>query len=423
MELMIWISGIGAIFLFLLASFLSATETSLGAFSRPRIHRLSQKGNAKAKIIEELSQKMNHVLGTVLIGNNATNTLATSLATSVFIQLFDEKGVILSSICLALFIIIFLEVLPKTYAINHPENFVLKIGSFLKVFIKILSPLMYLVQIISEKCLGLLGVKTDKGDGWSSSLEELRSVIDLHGKERLKKESSMLHSILDLASVTVEEIMVHRSDVEMIHLDASMDKVYEQIVASRYSRLPLWEKESENIVGVLHTKTFLKEYSKLKGRKKAVDLRKIVDRPWFVPGVTPLLHQMHAFRDQRTHLALVVDEYGSFSGIVTLEDILEEIVGQIDDEYDLENVHIRPAKNGCFWVDGIVTIRDFNRHFGLELPDEEAATIGGLLIYESQDIPKVGQTYLFYDVEFKILRREDNQITLVKIKFPAAQEG
>lgn len=416
--MMLLISFLGAIFLFLLSSFLSATETSLGAFSRPRIHRLAQKGNGRAQIIEGLSHKMNHVLGTVLIGINATNTLATSLATGVFIQLFNEQGVVLASICLAFFIIIFLEVLPKTYAITYPEDFILKTGSFLRVFVKILNPLMNLVQIISEKCLALLGVKVDKGDSWSSALEELRSVIDLHGKERLKKESSMLHSILDLSSVTVEEIMVHRSDVEMIHLDQPSEKIYEQILASRYSRLPLWEKESENIVGVMHVKTFLKEYARLKGTKKVIALRKIGDKPWFVPEVTPLLHQMHAFRDKRMHLAIVVDEYGSFSGIVTLEDILEEIVGQIDDEHDLQNIHIRAAKDGSFWVSGIVTIRDFNRHFNVEIPDENAATIGGLLIYDSRDIPKVGQTYRFYDIEFKILRREHNQITLVKVTFP-----
>ncbi len=421
MDVMLCISAGGALLLFFLSSFLSATETSLGAFSRPRIHRLAQKGNGKAKIIEELSHKMNHVLGTVLIGNNATNTLATSLATSVFIQLFDEKGVILASMGLALFVIIFLEVLPKTYAITYPENFILKVGSFLQIFVRVLHPLMYMVQVISERCLNLLGLKTEKADSWSSSLEELRSAIDLHGKEKLKKESSMLHSILDLASVTVEEIMVHRSDVEMIHLDEPMDKIYEQILSTRYSRLPLWEKESENIVGVIHTKTFLKAYAQLKNKKETIDLRKLCDKPWFVPEVTPLLHQMHAFRDKRTHLAIVVDEYGSFSGIVTLEDIFDEIVGQIVDEYDVENIHIRPGKNGNFWVEGIVTIRDFNRHFGVELPDEHAATVAGLLIYESRDIPKVGQTYLFYDIEFKILRREQNQITLIQVKLPQSQ--
>lgn len=417
MDLMTGIAIAGTVILFLLMSFLSATETSLGAFSRPRMHRLAQKGNASAKTIEGFAQRMNHVLGIVLIGNNAANTLATSLATTLFMQAFDETGVLLSSVALAFFVIIFLEIIPKTYAITYPETFMLRVSGFLKVFIKLFHPLMHIVQFISEKCLSLLGVTINKSESWLSSLEELRSAIDLHGREKLEKESSMLHNILDLSMVTVEEIMIHRSDVEMIHVDQSLDKTYKQVVNSRYSRLPLWERESENIVGIMHAKTFLTAYSQRKD-KKTLDLIKLSDRPWFVPSVTLLLSQMHEFKARKKHLAIVVDEYGSFSGIVTLEDLLEEIVGQIDDEYDLDRMDIRAAKDGSFWVKGTVTIRDFNRHFGVHLPDEEASTIAGLLLYESRDIPKVGQTYFFHEIEFKILRRERNQTTLVKVRFP-----
>jgi Mg2+/Co2+ transporter CorB len=420
MTFFLWASISIAIILFLFSSFFAAAETALTAFSRPRIHRLAKRGNPKAKRIEALAKQMNHAVGSILIGKNAMDILGTSLMTGAFIQLFNETGVVIATIILTFVIIVFLEVMPKMYAITHPETLALAISRIMQWCVFILGPLMYVVKIIAEKTLSLMGMSISRVEAWSSAVEELRSAIDLHGTERLKSEGHMLHSILDLSSITVDEIIVHRTDVEMIDVDISLRKMHTQILNSPYSRIPVWKNSPENIVGILNVKTFLNEYLKSKGQKKEkeFDFKKTLTKPWFIPETTPLLHQMHAFRLRRSHLAFIIDEYGSFSGIVTLEDILEEIVGEIDDEHDQKSSHIRPTKDGAYLMEGTVTIREINKQFDLEIPDEEMSTLAGLLIHESQRIPDVGQRFHFYGLIFSIVRREDHQITLVRVEIP-----
>jgi len=410
MTFLLWVSSSIAVLLFLTSSFFAAAETALTAFSRPRIHRLAKRGNAKAKRVEALSKQMNSAVGSILIGKNVMDILGTSLITAVFMQLFDDTGVIVCTIILTFVVIVFLEVLPKMYAITYPETLSLAIAWLIQKCVVILSPLMYVVQIISEKTLSLMGMSISRTESWPSAVEELRSAIDLHGKERLKNETHMLHSVLDLASLTVEEIMVHRSDVEMIDMDQPLQLIHDQILKSPYTRLPVWKHSPENIQGILNVKTFLNEYLKTQSRKKEeFDLKNTFMKPWFIPETTPLLQQMHTFRSKRIHLAIVIDEYGSFSGIVTLEDILEEIVGEIDDEHDIKNVNIRSTKDGAYLMEGIVTLRDINKQFDLELPDEETSTLGGLLIHER---------FYFYGLTFTVIRREENQITLVRVEIP-----
>ena len=411
-----------AVLLFLISSFFASAETALTAFSRPRIHRLAKRGNARAKRVEDLSKQMNNAVGSILIGKNVMDILATSLMTTVFMQLFDDTGMVIATMILTFVVIVFLEVLPKMYAITYPENLSLAIGWTIQKCVTILTPLMYIVQIISEKTLSLMGMSISRTESWPSAIEELRSAIDLHGKERLKNETHMLHSVLDLASLTVEEIMVHRSDVEMIDMDQPLQGIHDQILKSPYTRLPVWKHSPENIQGILNVKTFLNEYLKAQASKKEeFDLKKTFIKPWFIPETTPLLHQMHVFRSKRSHLAIVIDEYGSFSGIVTLEDILEEIVGEIDDEHDIKSMNIRSTQDGAYLMEGIVTLRDINKQFELELPDEETSTLGGLLIHESKSIPDVGQRFHFYGLTFTVIRREENQITLVRVEMPNKQ--
>ncbi|MFN7662663.1 MAG: HlyC/CorC family transporter [Alphaproteobacteria bacterium] len=419
MTFLIGVSFSVAVLLFLISSFFASAETALTAFSRPRIHRLAKRGNLKAKRVEDLSKQMNNAVGSILIGKNVMDILATSLITTVFMQLFDETGMIIATMVLTFVVIVFLEVLPKMYAITYPETLALAIGWTIQKCVTVLTPLMYIVQIISEKTLSLLGMSISRTESWPSAIEELRSAIDLHGKERLKNETHMLHSVLDLASLTVEEIMIHRSDVQMIDIEQPLQAIHDQILKSPYTRLPVWKNSPENILGILNVKTFLNEYLKAKAHKKEeFELKKALIKPWFIPETTPLLHQMHAFRSKRSHLAIVIDEYGSFSGIVTLEDILEEIVGEIDDEHDIKSMNIRPTKDGAYLMEGIVTLRDINKQFDLEIPDEEMSTLAGLLIHESQAIPEVGQKFHFYGITFTIIRREENQITLVRVELP-----
>lgn len=419
MTFLLWVSFSIAVLLFLISSFFAAAETALTAFSRPRIHRLAKRGNLKAKRVEELSKQMNSAVGSILIGKNVMDILGTSLITTVFLQLFDDSGVIIATVALTFVVIVFLEVLPKMYAITYPETLSLAIAWTIQKCVVVLNPLMYVVQIISEKTLSLMGMSISRTESWPSAVEELRSAIDLHGKERLKNETHMLHSVLDLSSLTVEEIMVHRSDVEMIDMDQPLQIIHDQILKSPHTRLPVWKHSPENIQGILNVKTFLNEYLKAQSSKKEeFDFKKTFIKPWFIPETTPLLYQMHAFRSKRNHLAIVIDEYGSFSGIVTLEDILEEIVGEIDDEHDIKSINIRSTKDGAYLMDGIVTLRDINKQFDLELPDEETSTLAGLLIHESRSIPEVGKRFYFYGLTFTVIRREDNQITLLRVEIP-----
>lgn len=417
MQVFLWTSFSIAVLLFLLSSFFAAAETALTAFSRPRIHRLAKKGNARAKRIEALAAKMNHTVGSILIGKNAMDILGTSLMTTVFLQLFNETGVVIATMLLTLFIIIFIEVMPKMYAISQPEHMSLSISLVMQWCVRLLSPLMYVVQIVSEKTLSLLGMRMDRVESWSSAIEELRSAIDLHGKERLTHESHMLHSVLDLSSLTVDEILIHRSDVMMVDVDQNIDDIHKMVLKSIYTRLPVWKNSPENIIGILNTKTFIHEYAKHQGKDDTLlDIKKVVSKPWFIPETTPLLQQMLAFRKERHHLACIIDEYGSFSGIVSLEDILEVIVGEIEDEHDEHNNHIRPTKDGAYLVEGTVTIRELNKHFNLEIPDEDFSTLAGLLIHESQSVPTVGQRFHFYGMHFNIVRKEDQQIDLVRLE-------
>lgn len=418
MQILLWASFSFAVLLFVLSSFFAAAETALTAFSRPRIHRLAKKGNAPAKRIEDLANKMNHTVGSILIGKNAMDILGTSLMTGVFIQLFSESGVIVATIILTLVIIIFIEVMPKMYAISHPETLALGISWIMQKCVQILSPLMYVVQIISEKTFALLGMRISRTESWSSAMEELRSAIDLHGKERLTHETHMLHSVLDLSTLAVDDILIHRSDVMTIDFDQSLSVIHKQVLNSTYTRVPVWKHSPENIIGILNTKTFLNEYEKHKAEKNKTpfDLKKVLTKPWFIPETTPLLQQMLAFRSKRHHLACVIDEYGSFSGIVSLEDILEVIVGEIEDEHDNHNTQIRPTKDGAYLVEGVVTIRELNKQFNLEIPDATYSTLGGLLIHETRHIPSVGQRFQFFGMRLNIVRKEDQQIDLVRLE-------
>ena len=228
----------------------------------------------------------------------------------------------------------------------------------------------------------------------------------------------MLRSILDLEDVEVGEIMVHRKDMETIDADLAPEDIIQQVISSTHSRLPLWSSEPDNIIGVLHAKSVLSAVNKHEGKTGKINIAEILAKPWFIPETTNLLHQLQAFRHRHEHFALVVDEYGALLGIVTLEDILEEIVGDISDEFDLIVPGVRPQADGSYVIAGDVTIRDLNRRFDWQLPDEEAATLAGLILFEAQRIPEAGQVFTFFGFRFEILRRHRNQLTSIRMHPP-----
>lgn len=412
--------SIAAIFVLLfLSAFFSGSETALTAASRARMTAYAKEGNKRATMVNQIREKKDKMIGALLLGNNLVNILASALATSVLIKIFGEAGVIYATAVMTLLVLIFAEVLPKTYAFNFADKMAMKIAPIIKVVIFLFAPITEMVTRLVHLVLRLFGVDLSTMAG-SNHMEVLRGVIELHQGEEdeVNEQRAMLRSILDLADVEVEEIMTHRKNVEMVDKNEAMEHIIRDVLESSFTRLPVWEDEKDNIVGVIHAKALVKELQAHDGKVSKLKIEDIMTPPWFVPETTRLYDQLQAFRERREHFAIVIDEYGSYLGVVTLEDILEEIVGEIDDEHDEIVQGVTKQPNGTFLVDGVVTIRDINRAFDWELPDHEYSTLAGLILHEAQMIPDVGQVFNFYDFRFEVVRRQRNQITMIRLTPP-----
>ncbi len=407
----------GIFVLLVLSAFFSGSETALTAASRPRMHQLERKGERRAGIVNRLRDRRDRMIGAILLGNNLVNILASALATSLFISAVGEAGVVYATVAMTVLVLVFGEILPKTYAFRNAEDLALRLSPVLRVVISVLAPISDFIQMAIRGTLRLFGVDIRDDENWTETIEELRGAIELHrgGDASVQTERAMLRSILDLADVDVELVMRHRTDMVTIDADLPTREIVSQVLDSPYTRIPLWRSEPDNIVGVLHAKVLLRAMHDHRDELDNLKLDDIVTPSWFIPETTTLLDQLQAFRRRREHFALVVDEYGALMGIVTLEDILEEIVGDIADEHDVVLVGVRPEHGGAYLVDGSVTVRDLNRQFEWRLPDQDAATIAGLVIHEAKLIPEIGQIFMFHGFRFEIVRRERNQITSVRV--------
>ncbi len=400
------------IFLLIISAFFSGSETALTAASRPKMYQLEKENNLRAKIVNFLKNKKERLIGTLLLGNNLVNTLATAIATSFFISLLgdNQKGILYSTIVMTLLILIFGEVLPKTIAINKADKFALLFAPFIKFLVTILSPFTYLINFFTRIILKLF--KFEISTDISTSEDELRGTIDLHAKsEGTTQEKDMLQGILDLDDLQVKEIMTHRKNIEVIYVNESINKNIKKILNSQFTRLPLYDKNSDKILGIINVKDVLKNINK----KKKLDLKLIAKNAWFIPETTSVLDQLQEFKKKQRHLAFVVDEYGALMGIVTLEDIIEEIVGDIEDEHDIKIKGAKKSKDGKYTISGNVTIRDINREFGWNLPDKDASTLAGLIFHEIKTIPEPGKIFSFYGFRFEIINVRKNHIELVKV--------
>lgn len=406
------------------SSFFSAGETAITAASRAKLHQLAKEGNKRAQVIKMLQEKVGLVISTFLMGNTMLNALSTSLATGLLIDLLGSEGIageLYATLIMGTILILYVEVLPKIYAVQYPEKILLKTAHIFKFLFILFRPLTITVNWLAHKTLRFFGVQSRMDIHHQSTVEELRGAIDLHhgpGQD-VAHERQMLKSILDLGEVEVGEIMVHRKHIRMINADESANKIVDQVLSSPFTRLPLWKDDPDNIIGIIHAKALLRAVRQHQEPLETLDILKIATPPWFVPESTDLLDQLHAFRARREHFAIVVDEYGSLMGIVTLEDILEEIVGDIVDEHDVAVKGVRPQTDGSYIVDGDVTIRDLNRQFDWDLPDEAASTVAGLVIHAVRLIPEVGQVFILHNFRFEILRRQRNQVTLLKVIPPS----
>ena len=409
------------IFIFLLLvglGFLSASETAITAASKPKLHHMSKRGDKNALQIRFLQQTPGLTLSALLMCATFFTTFATSLMTELVDLVFESGiGVIYAPLIIGVLIVIYAETLPKIIAVNQPERVAIFLARPMGFICKIFRPLTVAINYIARITLQFFRFQVRVSSTSHATVEELRGVIDLHhgpGQD-VPHERAMLKSILDLGSVQVGEIMIHRKNVTMIDAQDPPEAIVEQVLACPFTRVPLFKDDPDNVIGVVNAKALLRAVQAQDGKVGQLDITTIASPPWFVPESTDLLEQLQAFRQRREHFALVVDEYGSIMGIVTLEDILEEIVGEISDEHDVTVRGVRAQEDGSYIVDGSVTIRDLNRQFEWDLPDEEAATIAGLVLYEVRLIPEVGQAFMLAGFKFEILRRHRNQITLLRI--------
>ncbi len=425
------VEGLTFLTLIMASAFFSGSETAMTAASRARMHTLENDGNKRARLVNRLREDKDKLIGSLLLGNNLVNISASALATSVLIKMFGEAGVAYATVAVTALLLIFSEVMPKSLALINPDRLALAVAPFVAVVVAVFAPLSNAVTKIVGFFFRLAGVRREDIHADGVYEEELRGAIALMGSEAMptdldgeevrattQETKAMLRSILDLADVQVAEIMIHRRNVRTIDASLPSVKIIDDVLHSAFTRLPVWQENSDNIIGIIHTKLLLQEIRNCNGDVSRVNIRNAMMEPWFIPESTTLFDQLQEFRKRREHFAVVVDEYGALRGVVTLEDILEEIVGQIDDEHDIAVSGVRPQPDGSFIIDGKVTIRDLNREFDWGLPDDEYSTIAGLLLFESQRIPLVGQSYIFYDFRFEILKRVRNQIAQLRVTPP-----
>ncbi|MBB95842.1 MAG: hypothetical protein CML68_14775 [Rhodobacteraceae bacterium] len=421
-----WLTTGGILLLLVFSAFFSGSETALTAASRGKLRSQADKGSKGAQAALDITEDNERLIGSVLLGNNLVNILATSLVTALFTRLFGEGGVALATLVMTLMVLIFAEVLPKTYAITNAEKAAAAVAPVIRLVILVFSPVVQAVRLLVRGVLRVFGVRIDPDSHVLAVREEIAGALHLGHSEGVveKEDRDRILGALDLGERFVEEIMLHRSGIEMIDAADAPEAILEQALKSPHTRLPVFRDEQENIIGVIHAKDLSRAMYALiggpdgdRGQLSDFDVTAVATPPYFVPETTTLDDQMREFLRLRTHFALVVDEYGSLRGLITLEDILEEIVGEITDEFDTEvEAQIDRAEDGQFLIDGAMTIRDLNRATDWVLPDEEANTVAGLVIHEAQTIPVVGQVFSFHGFRFEVTGREGNRVTQLKIR-------
>lgn len=415
-----------------ISAFFSGSETALTASSRSKLQARADKGEPGAQAALRVTEDSEKLIGAILLGNNVVNILSASLATALLTRVLGSGGVAMATLVMTVLVLIFAEVMPKTYAISAPEKVASLVARPIRLVTILLSPAVAVVRVIVRLILTLFGLKTDAGAHMFSIEEEIAGALSMgHASGAVQKEDrDRLLGALDLGNRTVEEIMRHRSEIQMIDADMAPERILEAVLSSPHTRLPVYKDERENVVGVIHAKDLLRAVNRsVRDQRdptgdRRLDLMAVAMPPYFVPETTALDEQMREFLKRRTHFALVVDEYGSLRGLVTLEDIIEEIVGEITDEHDTEaDQTLKPGPQGDYLVEGGMTIRDLNRQLDWNLPDDEANTVAGLVIHMAQSIPEQGQVFSFHGYRFEVVTRRENRITRLKIRPLAAARG
>ena len=403
--------------LIVMSAFFSGSETALTATSRARLSEIERRGSRRAAMALSLTNMRERLLGALLLGNNVAIITASALATAVLIRIFGDSGAVIASAVMTVLILIFAEVLPKTYAIAYPDRSAIAVAPIVRVIVAVFGPVVMTVEFIVKVTLRVFGVDIKNNQNVLSAHDELRGAIDLHMKEGtvIKHDRDMLGGILDLQDLEVSDIMVHRTKMTTIDGAEEPKEIVAKMLKSGHTRIPVWKDAPDNIIGVLHAKDLFAALQKHDGDASKVDIEDILTAPWFVPDTRAIPDQLNAFLRRKSHFAIVVDEYGEVQGLLTLEDIIEEIVGDIKDEHDAVATGARQKPDGSYLVDGSLPIRDLNRAFDWELPDDEANTIAGLVIHEARMIPAVGQAFSFHGFRFEILKKRKHQVTAIRM--------
>ena len=420
-----WFTAVAILVLLAMSGFFSGSETALTAASRGKLRAQADRGSGGSEKALVLTEDNERLIGSILLGNNVVNILATSLATAVLTKAFGQNGVAAATLIMTLLVLIFAEVLPKTYAITNPEKVASRVAFPIGIVVLLFSPIVSMVRVLVRGILRGFGVETDPDSNILAVREEIAGALQLGHSEGFveKEDRDRILGALDLNDRAVEEIMLHRSNIEMVDAALPPQEILSLILQSKYTRHPVFRDDPENIVGVIHAKDLLRAVHKLLTGDNAAaaiakfDVMSVAMDPYFVPETTTLDDQMREFLRRRAHFALVVDEYGGLQGLITLEDILEEIVGEITDEFDEDaGNEIEACADGTYLIDGAMTIRDLNRAHDWSLPDEEANTVAGLVIHEAQMIPVEGQVFSFHGFRFEVVSKEENRIAEIKVR-------
>jgi Mg2+/Co2+ transporter CorB len=416
--------GLGFIALLLVFSaFLSGSETALTAVSRARMHQMEKDGSRGAQRVNALLSDRGNMIGAILLGNTFTSILASSLATALLAARFGNRSVAITTIVMTFVVLVFAEILPKTLAIARTDRFALSVAGILLPVVRVLGPVVDSVQFFVWKLLGIFGIREEANPALLlPPHDEIRGTVELHHQEGTveREHRDMIGGILDLQDLRVGDVMVHRKNMAAIDAAEPTPRLFESLLRANHTRVPVWRDTPDNVIGILHTKAVMAEFVRRKGQLQGFDILSLLDEAWFVPDTTTLEEQLDAFRERRSHFALVVDEYGTLQGLITLTDIFEEIFGHIPEEQGTRTgPKFHPQADGSYLIEGVIPVRELNRELEWNLPDEEATTVAGLVIHEARTIPDVGQRFGFYGFQFEIVRRQRNQITLLRVTPPA----
>jgi Mg2+/Co2+ transporter CorB len=400
-------------FLILCSAFFSSSETGMMSLNRYRLKHLVKQNHRGARKASKLLDQPDRLIGVILIGNNFVNILASAIATVIAVRLWGDAGIVIATAALTIVILIFAEVSPKTVAALYPEKIAFPAAYILTPLLTLTYPLVWIVNSITNGLLKLFGLSTDGNSNHHLSTEELRTLVHEAGALLPKRKQSMLLGVLELNDVTVDDIMIPKNDIQGIDLDLELDEILDRLSTTNHTRLPVYNGDINKVVGILHMRNLAQLIQQ--GKVTKASIVQVIREPYFIPESTPLQTQLLNFQKESRRIGLVVDEYGDVLGIATLEDILEEIVGELSTEHREENSDIHAQEDGSYFIEASVYIRDINKSLSWELPTDGPKTLNGLIMETLESIPDANVCLNINGYRIETLQMTDNLIKTARI--------